>query len=107
MTTAWGVLDLCARRGVRLERNGNGFKAFGPAEARADLKPLVLRHKAEILNLLRAAEAGCRPLIPVDEPGKSVWYRDVFGRPVNLHGARPGEAGRPPIFVCPRPEGVQ
>ena len=50
--TARVVLDLCARRGVRLEPNGNGFRAYGPPDARAELKPLVLAHKREILGIL-------------------------------------------------------
>lgn len=105
--TAWSVLDRCSRLGVRLVPNGNGFKVYGPDEARADLKPLVLHHKAEVLAILRAAEAGGRPVMPVDEPGKSDWHRDYLGRLVNLFGLRPGADGRPPIFICPRPEGVQ
>jgi hypothetical protein len=105
--TTWAILDLCARRGVRLVPDGNGFKAFGPADARAELKRLVLSRKAEILAILRSAQQpGGRPLMPVGLPNEE-WHRDWRGRPVNLHGLRPGENGRPLIFVCPRPEGVQ
>ena len=89
--TAWAILDLCARRGVRLVPTGNGFKASGPAGARAELKRLVLSHKAEILAILRAAEQpGGRPLMPVDSPTEE-WHRDWRGQPVDLWSLRKPE----------------
>jgi hypothetical protein len=71
-----------------LEPDGNGFKAHGPADARAELKPLVLHHKAEILDILRSqGQPGARPIMPPDGPGEE-WHRDFLGRPVNLAGLR-------------------
>jgi hypothetical protein len=120
--TAASVLALCAARGVRLEPAGDGFRVHGPKSARAELKPLVLEHKAELLDLLKrpalpgttgttitttpVTTAPTRRALPPDGPQER-WAYDWRGRPVNLFGLRPGEDGRPPVFVVPKPEGLQ
>ncbi len=35
------------------------------------------------------------------------WGYDWRGRLVDLRGLRPGEDGRPPIFMVPKPAGLQ
>jgi len=82
---------LCARRGVQLVPDGNGFKAHGPVSARRELKALVLSRKAEILAILRSqGQPGARPVMPPDVPGQE-WHRDWRGQPVNLWGLRKPE----------------
>jgi len=88
--TAWTLLDLCARRGLTVTREGSNLRVTGPAAARAELKDKLRSFKAEIVAILQAAEQpGARPLMPVDGPGAE-WHRDALGRPCNLFGKRKG-----------------
>jgi hypothetical protein len=55
---------------------------------------------------IAAPTTTARQSLPHDGPG-SRWAYDWRGVPVNLFGLRPGEDGRPPIFLSPKPEGLQ
>jgi hypothetical protein len=102
--TALDVLALCRSRGVELVPDGGRLLLRGPQAARDELRELVRGRKLELLAELRSVAA--RAPLPPNVPGER-WSYDWRGQPVNLFGARPGEDGRPPIFVCPRPEGLQ
>ena len=104
--TAASILATCAARGVQLVADGARILLKGPQAARDELRPLVIAHKLELLAVLRNPTTATRQPLPPDGPGQ-IWQRDWLGRPVNTWGCRPGEDGRPPIFVCPRPEGIQ
>ena len=86
--SAWGIMDLAARKGLTLKPDGNLLRVTGPAAARAELRNALKDHKSEILLLLRAAEKGGRPAMPPDEPGKAEWHRDWQGQPANLWPVR-------------------
>lgn len=86
--TAWGVLDLCSRRGLTLRAEGNTLRVNGPAAARSEMRALLKDHKHELLACLREAYAGGRQVLPPDGPGQS-WHRDWRGLPCNLARKEP------------------
>jgi hypothetical protein len=55
---------------------------------------------------IAAPTTPARQSLPHDGPS-SRWAYDWRGVPVNLFGLRPGEDGRPPIFLSLKPEGLQ
>jgi len=104
--TSLDVLALCRARGVQLVTDGGRIVLRGPQAARDEVRPLVAAHKLELLAELRSPTTTTRQPLPPDGSGQR-WSYDWRGVPVNLHGLRPGEDGRSPVFVCPRPEGLQ
>ena len=104
--TALALIATCQTRGVQLVADGARIVLKGPQAARDEVRPLVAAHKLELLAVLRSPTTTTRAPLPPDGPGET-WQRDYLGRPVNTWGCRPDEDGRPPIFVSPKPEGVQ
>ena len=120
--SARALLVACARCGVSLTPEGDGIRVRGPRLARDELLPEIRTHKAELLVLLKhpalpgtigatittapVTTTPTRRALPPDGPQKR-WAYDWQGKPVNLFGLRPGEEGRPPVFVVPKPEGLQ
>ena len=104
--TALDLLALCRARGVELVADGARIVLHGRQAGRDEVRPLVAAHKLELLAALRSLTTTTRQPLPPAGPGQR-WSYDWRGRPVNLFGARPGEDGRPPVFLCPRPEGLQ
>jgi hypothetical protein len=68
-----------------------------PVGGNRELRP----ENAPELSLLGVPSMAPRPLAPAG------FGYDWRGRLVDLRGLRPGEDGRPPIFVSPKPEGLQ
>jgi hypothetical protein len=105
--TAHALLATCARLGVSLTPEGDGLRVRGPRPARDELLPEIRKLKPELLKVLRApATLGTsgtttKPLAPMG------WGYDWRGALADLRGARPGEDGRPPIFMSAKPEGLQ
>ena len=104
--TAVALLAMCRSRGVELVADGARIVLKGPQAARDELRPMVAAHKLELLAALRSPTTTTRQPLPPDGPGQA-WAYNWQGRPVNLFGLRPGEDGRPPIFMVPKPEGLQ
>jgi hypothetical protein len=104
--TALDILAMCHARGVQLVADGARVVLKGHQAARDEMRPLVAAHKLELLAVLRGPTTNTRAPLPPDGPGER-WQRDYLGRPVDTFGLRPGEDGRPPIFVSPKPEGLQ
>lgn len=115
--TALTLLATCAQFGVTLTPEGDGLRVRGPRTARDALLPEIRKLKPELLEVLRSSglpgtsttvttRAATRQPFPSDGP-RERWAYDWRGRPVNLFGLRPGEDGRSPVFVLPKPEGLQ
>jgi hypothetical protein len=104
--TALVVLSMCQARGVQLVADGGRIVLKGPQAARDELRPMIAAHKLELLAALRNPATTTRLPLPPDGPGER-WAYDWQGRTVNLFGLRPGADGRSPIFVLPKPEGLQ
>jgi hypothetical protein len=104
MTTT-ALLAHCALLGVTVTvtPKGDELRVRGPKDARAELKPLVLKHRGEVLALLKSpslpgtastttrttTSTTARPMAPIG------WGYDWAGTLVDLRGLRPGEDGRP------------
>jgi hypothetical protein len=104
--TALDILAMCHARGVQLVADGARIVLKGHQAARDEMRPLVAAHKLELLAELRSPTTTTRAPLPPDRAGER-WQRDYLGRPVNTFGLRPGEDGRPPIFMAAKPEGLQ
>jgi hypothetical protein len=104
--TALALFAQCQARGVQLVADGARIILKGPQAARDEMRPLVVAHKLELLAELRSPTTATRQPLPPDGPGQR-WSYDWRGVPVNLHGLRPGEDDRSPVFVSSKPEGVQ
>ena len=110
--SALELLATCAQRGVTLTPEGDGLRVRGPRPARDELLPAIRKLKPELLKVLKhpalfstttttMSGTTTRPLAPIG------WGYDWKGTLVDLRGLRPGEDGRPPIFISAKPEGVQ
>jgi hypothetical protein len=95
--TASALLAHCARLGcgITVTSKGDELRVRGPKDARAELKPLVLEHKAALLALLRSpglpgtasttTSTTARGLAP-----SPTHQRDWAGRWVDLAGLHGG-----------------
>jgi hypothetical protein len=104
--SALDILAMCHARGVQLVADGARIVLRGHQAARDEMRPLVAAHKLELLATLRSPATTTRAPLPPDRPGER-WAYDWKGKPVNLFGLRPGEDGRRPVFVAPKPVGLQ
>jgi hypothetical protein len=117
--TAVALLATCAQLGVTLTPEGaDQIRVRGPRPARDGLLPSIRALKPELLKVLKrpalpgtgttgtTTKAPTRRPLPPDGPGQA-WAYNWRGVPVNLFGLRAGEDGRPPIFVSPKPAGLQ
>jgi hypothetical protein len=106
--SALDILAMCHARGVQLVADGACIVLRGHQAARDEMRPLVATHKLELLAVLRSTTAAttARQPLPPNGPGER-WAYNWRGLPVNLWGLRPGEDGRPSIFVSPKPEWLQ
>lgn len=120
--TALDVIATCAERGIQLIPEGDSLRVRGPRKVRDELLPEIAKHKPEIVRVLKSpalpgttgttvttspvTTAPTRQPLPPDGP-REPWAYDWLGRPVNPFGLRPGDDGRSPIFVLPKPKGLQ
>jgi hypothetical protein len=102
--TAHDLLETCAQLGVTLTPEGDAIRVRGPRPARDELLPEIRKLKPELLKVLKRPALFTTTARPLAPAGFGYNWR---GQLVDLTGLRPGEDGRPPIFVSPKPEGLQ